>query len=75
MLLKSLWMLKTKSNVNILPKIAQQAAQQVSRENQLSSGFQAPQKTRNQPVTTDKKIGRNEPCPCGSGKKYKKCHG
>ncbi|VAX22284.1 Protein translocase subunit SecA [hydrothermal vent metagenome] len=24
---------------------------------------------------TKKKIGRNEPCPCGSGKKYKKCHG
>jgi len=24
---------------------------------------------------TDKKVGRNEPCPCGSGKKYKKCHG
>jgi len=23
----------------------------------------------------DKKIGRNDPCPCGSGKKYKKCHG
>ncbi|MGA9979742.1 MAG: SEC-C metal-binding domain-containing protein [Candidatus Sulfotelmatobacter sp.] len=22
-----------------------------------------------------KKIGRNEPCPCGSGKKYKRCHG
>jgi preprotein translocase subunit SecA len=21
------------------------------------------------------KVGRNEPCPCGSGKKYKKCHG
>ena len=21
------------------------------------------------------KIGRNEPCPCGSGKKFKKCHG
>jgi len=27
------------------------------------------------PVRTAKKIGRNEPCPCGSGKKYKKCHG
>ena len=67
--------LKTKSNVNILPKVAQQAAQQVSRENQSSSGFQAPQKRRNQPITIDKKIGRNEPCPCGSGKKYKKCHG
>ena len=26
------------------------------------------------PVTSDK-IGRNDPCPCGSGKKYKKCHG
>jgi preprotein translocase subunit SecA len=23
----------------------------------------------------DKKIGRNDPCPCGSGKKYKQCHG
>src|SRR5262245_54448454 len=22
-----------------------------------------------------KKVGRNEPCPCGSGKKFKKCHG
>jgi SWIM/SEC-C metal-binding protein len=27
------------------------------------------------PVTVDKKIGRNEPCPCGSGMKYKKCCG
>ena len=26
-------------------------------------------------VRTDRKIGRNQPCPCGSGKKYKKCHG
>lgn len=26
-----------------------------------------------EPVRKDKKIGRNEPCPCGSGKKYKKC--
>jgi preprotein translocase subunit SecA len=24
---------------------------------------------------TDRKVGRNEPCPCGSGKKYKHCHG
>jgi len=28
-----------------------------------------------QPVRTEPKIGRNEPCPCGSGKKYKHCHG
>ncbi len=26
-------------------------------------------------VRDDRKIGRNEPCPCGSGKKYKRCHG
>jgi preprotein translocase subunit SecA len=26
-------------------------------------------------VRTDKKVGRNEPCPCGSDKKYKACHG
>lgn len=31
--------------------------------------FISPQK----PVAKDKKIGRNDPCPCGSGKKYKKC--
>ena len=29
----------------------------------------------NQPVRVEKKVGRNEPCPCGSGKKYKHCHG
>lgn len=26
-------------------------------------------------VRSDRKVGRNEPCPCGSGKKYKQCHG
>ncbi len=26
------------------------------------------------PVLKGKKVGRNEPCPCGSGKKYKQCH-
>ncbi len=28
-----------------------------------------------QPISVGEKIGRNEPCPCGSGKKYKQCHG
>ena len=28
-----------------------------------------------QPVISKEKAGRNDPCPCGSGKKYKKCHG
>lgn len=30
---------------------------------------------RTEPVRVDKKVGRNDPCPCGSGKKYKQCHG
>ena len=28
-----------------------------------------------QPVKVDEKVGRNDPCPCGSGKKFKQCHG
>jgi len=31
--------------------------------------------TPSEPVRAEKKVGRNDPCPCGSGKKYKKCHG
>lgn len=28
-----------------------------------------------EPMKSEKVIGRNDPCPCGSGKKYKHCHG
>jgi preprotein translocase subunit SecA len=31
--------------------------------------------TSARPVAAGQKVGRNDPCPCGSGKKYKKCHG
>lgn len=30
---------------------------------------------KNEPIRVENKVGRNEPCPCGSGKKYKNCHG
>jgi preprotein translocase subunit SecA len=30
---------------------------------------------KQQPIVAAPKIGRNDPCPCGSGKKYKQCHG
>ena len=33
------------------------------------------QVARPAPVQTEPKVGRNDPCPCGSGKKFKKCHG
>jgi preprotein translocase subunit SecA len=34
-----------------------------------------PSTNGNAPRVTGDKVGRNDPCPCGSGKKYKKCHG
>ena len=34
-----------------------------------------PPPTATPPAVTGEKVGRNDPCPCGSGKKYKKCHG
>ena len=34
-----------------------------------------PEKPKRTPVRSEKQIRRNDPCPCGSGKKYKNCHG
>lgn len=33
------------------------------------------EKSKPQPVKVEKRVGRNDPCPCGSGKKFKNCHG
>jgi preprotein translocase subunit SecA len=44
------------------------------REMQLQAGAAAAAE-QPKPVRTGAKVGRNDPCPCGSGKKYKKCHG
>jgi len=35
----------------------------------------AAQRGKQKPIKAEEKVGRNEPCPCGSGKKYKNCHG
>ncbi|MEF1253845.1 MULTISPECIES: preprotein translocase subunit SecA [unclassified Vibrio] len=49
-------------------------AQHASADNQLSDSDES--QGAHQPVVRDeRKVGRNEPCPCGSGKKYKQCHG
>lgn len=37
--------------------------------------FEVEKQKATRPQLSVKKIGRNDPCPCGSGKKYKKCHG
>ncbi len=46
--------------------------EQVAKPVTMSSGKDEP--TRKKPRTVNK-VGRNDPCPCGSGKKYKHCHG
>lgn len=38
-------------------------------------GHRTQEKQVTQPIRVEKKVGRNDPCPCGSGKKYKHCHG
>ena len=38
-------------------------------------GPESAQVSPNDPASSVPKVGRNDPCPCGSGKKYKKCHG
>ena len=47
---------------------------ETSRKNELM-GNQQGEQDKAQPVRVEKKVGRNEPCPCGSGKKFKHCHG
>lgn len=47
-------------------------------KNKLNVKAQIPDQTKpskEDNPRTDRKIGRNDPCPCGSGLKYKKCHG
>jgi len=41
----------------------------------ISATGARPNQAKSQPVKAEEKGGRNDPCPCGSGKKYKKCHG
>ncbi len=52
-----------------------QEQERMQRQAIESSGSSAEQDRRAAPVVKDPKIGRNDPCPCGSGKKFKNCHG
>jgi preprotein translocase subunit SecA len=51
------------------------AAQQRDLEAAERAGAPVGTKAKPQPVRAAPTVGRNEPCPCGSGKKYKQCHG
>jgi preprotein translocase subunit SecA len=49
---------------------------QRGRAGQAARGGDGAPAEKAEPVRRERpKVGRNDPCPCGSGKKYKKCHG
>ena len=56
---------RAKVDVNKLQASRMQAAAQAGQQD----------RSKPMPVHVEKKVGRNDPCPCGSGKKYKNCHG
>ena len=54
----------SETKVDLNDRNQQAAAQQDTREN-----------VKREPLRVEKTVGRNDPCPCGSGKKFKNCHG
>ena len=54
------------------PKRNNMEQMQTSRTDLVTNGGEPKSKM---PVHVDKQVGRNDPCPCGSGKKFKNCHG
>ena len=65
--------IKTLYTVNITPESEELKVSHRQVKGKEGRGEQ--QRARKAPVRTGRKIGRNEPCPCGSGKKYKHCCG
>jgi preprotein translocase subunit SecA len=59
-----------------LPEVARQLERKQQRQQKDLQYQTGPaQAEAPKPVRAGAKVGRNDPCPCGSGKKYKKCHG
>ena len=63
----------TKQQAPERPKTDLSKLQTSRREAAAAAG--SGEKSKPAPVHVEKKVGRNDPCPCGSGKKYKHCHG
>ncbi|MDR0894202.1 MAG: preprotein translocase subunit SecA [Prevotellaceae bacterium] len=49
--------------------------QTLSDPRQQAAAARDTREARREPIRVEKTVGRNDPCPCGSGKKYKNCHG
>ena len=58
----------------VMPKMVSRSAESLMRDTVAGHAGENGEAPKRQPVRVTK-IGRNDPCPCGSGLKYKKCHG
>lgn len=70
--------IRAESDIDILEQQRRQASggEKHYEHEQASAMGQSVEADESQPfVREERKVGRNEPCPCGSGKKYKQCHG
>ena len=70
--LRYLFLMKTPDEEEEMIRQYQQRKRREQREMQMMGGGTV---EKPQQVIRKEKVGRNDPCPCGSGKKYKKCHG
>ncbi|MFN7013246.1 MAG: SEC-C metal-binding domain-containing protein, partial [Bacteroidia bacterium] len=57
------------------PKVNYQTSRSEVPQFAQGQSTNAEERAKPQPIRVEQKIGRNDPCPCGSGKKYKQCHG
>ncbi len=73
-----------KAQLQVAPLVMRRMPMQVSASHASTTGMGlrravqgegAPEPGKRQPIRVGVKVGRNDPCPCGSGKKYKKCCG
>jgi len=76
-LLRSFIFLKTDQEPTAVASEAQKKSTDMSRMQTSRPDLlnQNSEPKSNAPIRVEKKVGRNDPCPCGSGKKYKNCHG
>lgn len=59
----------------VQPKVNYQTSRSETPQFAQRQSTNGEERAKAQPVRVEQKIGRNDPCPCGSGKKYKQCHG
>ena len=68
--------IQTKAPTTTIDALEREFERKKKRELEVARAASASSSTNgNAPRVTGEKVGRNDPCPCGSGKKYKKCHG